>query len=77
GMMQGIDAGTLGDLVKLAAMGLPVIASGGVTTAADVRRLAARAAIEPNLVGAIVGRALYEGTLTVTDAVAASRATPS
>ncbi len=77
GMMQGIDDQTVDDLVKLANLGLPVIASGGVTTAEDVRRLAARAASQPKLVGAIVGRALYEGTLSVADAIAASRTTPS
>ncbi len=67
----GIDDQTLADLVKLANLGLPVIASGGVTTAEDVRRLAARAAMQPKLVGAIVGRALYEGTLSMAEAVAA------
>ncbi len=41
----------------------PLIASGGVTTADDVRRLAAR----PQLHGAIIGRALYEGTLRLED----------
>lgn len=73
GMMQGIDEQTLDDLERLAAMGLPVIASGGVTTVDDVRRLAARSASQPNLIGAIVGRALYEGTLSVAEALAASR----
>jgi len=77
GMMQGIDDRTVDDLVRLAALGLPVIASGGVTTVTDVQKLAERAALQPNLVGAIVGRALYEGTLTVADAVAAARSTPS
>jgi phosphoribosylformimino-5-aminoimidazole carboxamide ribotide isomerase len=71
GMLKGIDDGTIADLVQLAAMGFPVIASGGVTTAADIHRLAAAAKGQPNLVGAIIGRALYEGTLTVADAVAA------
>jgi phosphoribosylformimino-5-aminoimidazole carboxamide ribotide isomerase len=45
-----------------------VIASGGVTTADDVAELAAA-----GLTGAIVGRALYEGTLTVHDALEAAR----
>ena len=47
--------------------GLPVIASGGVTTADDVRELAAI-----GLAGCIIGRALYEGTLTLADALAAA-----
>jgi len=42
---------------------IPVIAAGGVTTLEDVRRLA-----ELNLEGVIIGRALYEGTLTLPDA---------
>jgi phosphoribosylformimino-5-aminoimidazole carboxamide ribotide isomerase len=42
---------------------IPVIAAGGVTTLEDVRRLA-----EMDLEGAIIGRALYEGTLTLADA---------
>jgi phosphoribosylformimino-5-aminoimidazole carboxamide ribotide isomerase len=73
GMLQGVDEATLGDLLRLAELGFPVIASGGVTTVDDVRRLASAAALQPNLVGAIIGRALYEGTITVSDAVAASR----
>jgi len=72
GMMLGIDEGTIQDMRNLAALGLPVIASGGVTTLADVKRLADVSRVEPRLVGAIIGRALYEGTLTVADAVRAA-----
>jgi phosphoribosylformimino-5-aminoimidazole carboxamide ribotide isomerase len=72
GMMQGIDAATISDLTALARLGFPVIASGGVTTVDDVRKLAAAARDEPRLVGAIIGRALYEGTITVASAVAAA-----
>jgi phosphoribosylformimino-5-aminoimidazole carboxamide ribotide isomerase len=72
GMMQGIDAETIRDLLALARLGFPVIASGGVTTVDDVRKLAAAAQREPRLIGAIIGRALYEGTITVASAVAAS-----
>lgn len=72
GMLQGIDPGTLTDLAALADMGAPVIASGGVTTVEDIRRLCAIAADHPLLVGAIVGRALYEGTLTLGDALTAA-----
>jgi phosphoribosylformimino-5-aminoimidazole carboxamide ribotide isomerase len=46
---------------------LPVIASGGVTTAADVAALAAIP-----MAGCIIGRALYEGKLKLADALAAS-----
>jgi phosphoribosylformimino-5-aminoimidazole carboxamide ribotide isomerase len=73
GMLRGIDDATIADLVRLAELGFSVIASGGVTTVEDVRRLALAAKNQLNLVGAIIGRALYEGTLTVADAVAAAR----
>ncbi len=72
GMMQGIDAGTLADLKTFADLGLPTIASGGVTTLDDVRQLAALHRQQPNLVGAIIGRALYEGTISVPAAIAAA-----
>jgi phosphoribosylformimino-5-aminoimidazole carboxamide ribotide isomerase len=74
GMLQGIDEATVADLVQLADLGFPVIASGGVTTVKDIRRLALAAQGQPQLVGAIIGRALYEGTITVADAVASARA---
>ena len=41
--------------------GIPVIASGGVTTIEDIKALSREAA--SGIVGAISGRALYEGTL--------------
>ena len=72
GMMQGIDAATISDLTALAELGFPVIASGGVTTVDDIRKLADAARDEPHLVGAIIGQALYEGTITVASAVAAA-----
>lgn len=69
GMMQGVDEATIQDMVTLAKLGLPVIASGGVTSLADIERLTAVSKQEPQLIGAIVGRAIYEGTITVADAV--------
>ena len=71
GMMQGVDEGTLNDLQALAEMGLPVIASGGVTTINDIVALQKIAATVPTLIGAIVGRAIYEGTIDVKEACAA------
>jgi phosphoribosylformimino-5-aminoimidazole carboxamide ribotide isomerase len=50
-----------------AAVDVPIIASGGVTTADDVSRLAA-----VGLAGCIIGRALYEGTLRLADALQAA-----
>ena len=69
GMMQGVDEATIQDMIALAELGLPVIASGGVSTLADVERLTEVARTQPKLIGAIVGRAIYEGTIRVADAV--------
>ncbi|MCD4830757.1 MAG: 1-(5-phosphoribosyl)-5-[(5-phosphoribosylamino)methylideneamino]imidazole-4-carboxamide isomerase [Anaerohalosphaeraceae bacterium] len=44
---------------------LPVIAAGGVTTIDDIKKLSATGVIA----AAIVGRALYEGTMTLADAI--------
>jgi phosphoribosyl isomerase A len=49
----------------------PVIASGGVSGAADVAALAALA--PKGVEGAIIGKALYTGALTLPDALAAAR----
>ncbi len=49
----------------------PVIASGGVSGAADVAALAALA--PEGVEGAIIGKALYTGALTLPDALAAAR----
>ncbi|MCH2212375.1 MAG: 1-(5-phosphoribosyl)-5-[(5-phosphoribosylamino)methylideneamino]imidazole-4-carboxamide isomerase [Fuerstiella sp.] len=68
GMMQGIDQATFSDLEKLADMGLPVIASGGVTTMDDIRHLKQISDRAPNLIGVITGRAIYEGTIDVAEA---------
>jgi phosphoribosylformimino-5-aminoimidazole carboxamide ribotide isomerase len=45
----------------LVAVGCAVIASGGVSSAADVSRLVAIKKRRPNLDGVIIGKALYEG----------------
>ena len=74
GMMQGVDGGTIEQLRGLAEFGHSVVASGGVTTADDVRAICRAAADRPNLDGIIIGRALYEGTLSVAEAVAIARA---
>jgi len=69
GMMQGVDPATLDDLARLSDLGFPVIASGGVTTLADIQNLVTIAKAHPNLHGAIVGRAIYEGTIDVAEAI--------
>lgn len=69
GMMQGVDRGTIDDMLRLAGLGLPVIASGGVTTVEDIRTLAKESRTQPKLIGAIIGRALYEGTILLPEAL--------
>ncbi len=49
------------------AVGIPVIASGGVTTLEDIRKL--RGLERFGLEGCIVGRALYSGTIALAEAV--------
>lgn len=73
GMMQGIDEATLADFTALCRMGLKVIASGGVTTLDDIDRLLEISRREPNLTGVITGRALYEGTVDLAEAVRRTR----
>ncbi|MDH5178903.1 MAG: 1-(5-phosphoribosyl)-5-[(5-phosphoribosylamino)methylideneamino]imidazole-4-carboxamide isomerase [Gammaproteobacteria bacterium] len=59
GMMNGVN---IEATVKLAqAINIPVIASGGITNLDDVRALCEVA--EEGIIGAITGRAIYEGTL--------------
>ena len=64
GMMHGLNVGAT--LALAQAAGLPVIASGGVTELGDLQTLKTAFAQEPELLmGAIPGRAIYEGTLDV------------
>lgn len=72
GMLVGPDLAGLGAV--LASTDLDVIASGGVGSGADVEALAALRAGGRGLAGAIVGKAIYEGRLSVREAVAACAA---
>jgi phosphoribosylformimino-5-aminoimidazole carboxamide ribotide isomerase len=65
GMMAGPNVPAMEAMQR--AVDCPVIASGGVTTVDDVRRLA-----RAGMAGCIIGRALYEGTITIRDALAAA-----
>ena len=69
GMMQGLNVSSTLALAKAAQ--LPVVASGGVTELADLQALK-DAFVEDTalLLGAITGRAIYEGTLDVAAAQA-------
>ncbi len=64
GMLQGVNAPAM-DEMAAAVPGVQVIASGGVTTADDVRVLMRLG--RPNLNAAIVGKALYEGRVTLAE----------
>jgi len=66
GMLSGPNIESTKRLVE--AVRTPVIASGGVKEVNDIRRLA-----PIGVAGVIVGRSLYEGTLTLKDALAAAR----
>ncbi len=68
GMLGGPNLRELEALLEVAAA--PVIASGGVASAADVRGL--RALEARGLEGVIVGRALYEGRVRLQDLLAAA-----
>lgn len=65
GMMAGPNVAAMSEMQV--ATPLPVIASGGVTTADDVTRLA-----EAGMAGCIIGRALYEGRLRLAEALEAA-----
>jgi phosphoribosylformimino-5-aminoimidazole carboxamide ribotide isomerase len=67
GMGSGYDVAALAAVAALA--DVRVTASGGAKTLADL--LALRAGTPPNVDAAIVGRALYEGTLDLSGALAA------
>ena len=64
GMMQGVNVEAT---VRLAqAISIPVIASGGVSTLDDVRALCA--VEKEGIMGAIIGRALYDGIIDLAEA---------
>lgn len=65
GMLQGPNVAAMAEMQRL--VDLPVVASGGVTTTQDIAQLA-----NAGLSAAIVGRALYEGTMSLPAALAAS-----
>lgn len=71
GTLAGPDVEQLAGV--LGATDLLVIASGGVGKAADLAELKVLQASGRHLAGAIVGRALYEGALTLPEAIAAAR----
>jgi phosphoribosylformimino-5-aminoimidazole carboxamide ribotide isomerase len=71
GMLTGPNWKSLEALLKRCTCG--VIASGGVASSEDVAKLAQLSKAYPNLVGVIVGKALYEGRTNVTELLKVSR----
>lgn len=69
GTLEGPALDQLADV--LAVGDLDVVASGGVGTVEDLRRLAALEVGGRRLSGAILGRALYEGTVDLAEAIEA------
>ena len=73
GMMQGVNVEAT---VRLAqSINIPVIASGGVSTLNDVQALCA--VEQEGIMGAIIGRALYEGSIDLAAAQQLADATGS
>ena len=66
GMLSGPNLDAMKQMKQ--SVEVPVIASGGVSTVDDVRQL-----VEIGVDGCIIGRSLYEGTLTLLDALDAAQ----
>ena len=66
GMMQGVNVEATQEMAQ--ASPIPVIASGGITNMDDIRALLNKSA--SGIMGAITGRAIYEGTLDLKEAQA-------
>jgi len=64
GMMQGVNVEATAKLAS--EITTPVIASGGISTLDDIKAL--RVVEEEGIMGAIIGRALYEGSIDLAEA---------
>jgi 1-(5-phosphoribosyl)-5-[(5-phosphoribosylamino)methylideneamino] imidazole-4-carboxamide isomerase/N-(5'phosphoribosyl)anthranilate isomerase len=73
GMLQGPNLELLADVC--AATDRPVVASGGVTTLADIEAL--MSLVPRGVEGAIAGTALYEGRFSLEEALALTRSGPA
>lgn len=69
GMLEGPNFALMEAVGK--SVKIPIIASGGVTTAEQIQRLARIPGVE----SAIIGKALYEGRISLADAMAATKET--
>ena len=66
GMMKGVNVEATVAMAQ--AVNIPIIASGGITNMDDVKALSAVA--DEGIMGAITGRAIYEGTIDLKQAQA-------
>lgn len=66
GMLQGVNAAAMQNMAE--ALDIPVIASGGVSTIEDIKRL--KEIEHLGIEGAILGKALYTGAISLKDALA-------
>ena len=64
GMMKGTNVKQVKALAE--SVSIPIIASGGICQYKDIRELLAISS--PSIMGAIIGRAIYEGTINLVDA---------
>lgn len=64
GMMQGVNVEATVELAQ--AVAVPIIASGGISNLADIRALCE--VQQEGIMGAIIGRALYEGDIDLAEA---------
>ena len=69
GTLSGVNVTETAHLAR--ASGIKVIASGGVKSISDIEGLKKREC--DGIIGVIVGKSIYEGTLSLTEAIAASR----
>ena len=69
GTLSGVNVTETAHLAR--ASGIKVIASGGVKSISDIEELKKREC--DGIIGVIVGKSIYEGTLSPTEAIAASR----
>ncbi len=65
GMLSGVNVAATAQLAS--SVGIPVIASGGISDLSDIRNLLA--VRDAGILGAIAGKSLYEGTLDMTTAL--------
>ncbi len=66
GSLAGVDVGVFGRIAD--AVDIPVVAAGGMASVADIERLAGWSG--STIAGAVLGRALYAGTIGAGDALA-------